>query len=90
MLKNFTFLVHEKQNYADNDLSHYFFSEVKGQYYKVTRRSDKKIFFHKHFGSSEPIKKSSPMLTFSSQSLGVRIGKYFWILGGFEGKLLDK
>ena len=84
MLKNLTFLVHEKQNYSDNGLNNYFFSEIKGQYYKVTRRSDKKIFLHKHFGPSEPIRKSSPMVTFSHQSLGVRIGKYFWLLGGIE------
>ena len=43
MLKNFTFLVHEKQNYADNDLSHYFFSEVKGQYYIIIRLQEDQI-----------------------------------------------
>ena len=89
MLKNFTFKIKKQQNYSDNDSQNYFFSGVSGQFYQINRLSNKIIKFHPTFGLSNQVKDSKRLLSFSTQSSGVRVGEYFWIVGGnvqcFEG-----
>ena len=84
MLKNFTFKIKKQQIYADYDSQNNFFSEVSGQFYQINRLSNKIIKFHPTFGFSNQVKDSKRLLSFSSQSSGVRVGEYFWILGGYE------
>ena len=82
MKKDFSFLVHKKQNYTDYVLNDYFFSDIYGEYYKIPRYSNKKVYIYNSFNFSKPIPKSHPPWNFSHKSVGVRIGKYFWIIGG--------
>ena len=84
MLKNFTFKIKKQQNYSDYHSQNYFFSEVSGQFYQINRMSNKIIKFHPTFGLSNQVKDSKRLLSFSTQSSGVRVGEYFWIVGGYE------
>ena len=83
MLKNFTFKIKKQQIYADYDSRNNFFSEVSGQFYQINRMANKTIRFHQTFGLSNQIINSERSLTFSSKSSGVRVGEYFWIVGGY-------
>ena len=89
MLKNFTFKIKKQQDYADYNSRNYFFSEVSGEFYQINRIGNKSIRFHQTFGLSNQIKNSHRTITFSKKSSGVRVGEYFWIVGGnvqcFEG-----
>ena len=84
MLKNFTFKIKKQQIYEDYDSRNNFFSEVSSQFYQTNRVANKIIKFHPTFGLSNQVKDSKRLLSFSSQSSGVRVGEYFWILGGYE------
>ena len=84
MLKNFTFKIQKQQNYSDYHSQNYFFSEVSGQFYQINRMSNNIIKFHPTFGLSNQVKDSKRLLSFSTQSSGVRVGGYFWIVGGNE------
>ena len=84
MLKNFTFKIKEHQNYADHYSRNNFFSEVSGQFYLINRIANKAIRFYQTFGLSNEIKNSQRPITFSTKSSGVRVGEYFWIVGGNE------
>ena len=82
MHKNFSFLVRSKQNYTDNVLNDYFFADIDGEYFKIPRKSDKKVYVYHSFESYKPIPRSSPTMDFSHKAVGVRVGDNFWMIGG--------
>ena len=84
MFKNFSFKIKDRQNYTDYNSRKSFFSEVTGQFYQIDRISNKNVRLHQTFGWSSHITNSQSSLTFSTRSSGVRVGEYFWIVGGNE------
>ena len=90
MLKNFTFKIKEQQNYVDYNSRNYFFSEVSGEFYQINRISNKTVRFHQTFDMSNRIKNSHRPIDFSTKSSGVRVGKYFWIVGGNEDRIFGQ
>ena len=84
MLKNFTFEVISKKKYTDYDSRDSFFSEMNGEFYQINRIAKRKIQLHQSFNRSRSMANSILPLQFSKRSIGVRVGNYFWIIGGGE------
>ena len=74
----------------DYNSRNYFFSEVSGEFYQINRISNKTVRFHQTFGMSNRIKNSHRPIDFSTKSSGVRVGKYFWIVGGNEDRIFGQ
>ena len=82
MLKNFTFYLINKKSYSDYDSRDSFFSEMNGEFYQIDRMNKRKIRLHQSFNQSRSMANSILPSSFSKRSSGVRVGDYFWILGG--------
>ena len=52
-----------------------------------SRYSNKRVYIYNSFNSPKPIPRSHPTWNFSHMSVGVRVGEYFWIIGGNENCL---